>query len=72
VSVVTGGARAAGIRGLSKVMAATAEPAEGGSVNPCLAIVAAYKNPPLPIWVAATFESYAGHTRPGFALAGRF
>jgi len=39
---------------------------------PGLAILAAYKNPPLPIWVAPTFESYVGHTRPGVALAGRF
>lgn len=72
VSVVTGGARGATVRGLSKVMAVSAEPAEGAAANPCLAIVAAYKNPPLPIWVAPTFESYAGHTRMGFALAGRF
>ena len=71
VSAVTVGARAATVRGLAKVMAATAEPAEA-SVNPCVAIVAAYKNPPLPIWVAPTFESYAGHTRLGFAVLGRF
>jgi hypothetical protein len=46
--------------------------AAGAVTAPGLAILAAYKNPPLPIWVAPTFESYVGHTRPGLALAGRF
>jgi hypothetical protein len=74
VSVVSGAAAKAPVRGLSKVMAASAGTAgaEATSVNPCLAIVAAYKNPPLPVWVAPMFESYVGHTRPGIALAGRF